>query len=130
MNTLSYRRTDENGLSFELLVDGQPLGELVGGRDNGIPYWIIEDDLPRFPPRGKNPDPEIRLIAVCSCGDYGCGHTLCHVILEDHTVVFCGFDADVNHEGRQKLFWFARVNFDAVVSEMVRLSREYAAKSV
>ena len=32
MNTLSYRCTEDNGLSFELLVDGQPLGNLVRWR--------------------------------------------------------------------------------------------------
>jgi hypothetical protein len=30
MDILSYRCTDDNGLSFELLVNGRPLGELVG----------------------------------------------------------------------------------------------------
>ena len=65
MNTLSYRQTDDNGLSFELLVDGEPLGAMVGARDSAIPYWIVEDDLPHLPPHGEEPDPEIRIVAVC-----------------------------------------------------------------
>jgi hypothetical protein len=49
MPTLSYRCTEDNGLSFELLVDGEPLGALIGSRDTAFPYWIVEDGLPRWP---------------------------------------------------------------------------------
>ena len=54
MPTLGYRCTEDNGLSFELLVDGQPLGDLVGSRDTAFPYWIVEDGLPRWPPLGPS----------------------------------------------------------------------------
>jgi hypothetical protein len=70
MNILSYRSTDHNGLSIELLVDGQPLGDLIGARDGDIPYWIFKDDLPH----AGGHDPELRIVTVCSCGEYGCGH--------------------------------------------------------
>jgi hypothetical protein len=80
MNTLGYRCTEDNDLSFELLLDGQTLGALVGARDTAIPYWIIENDLPHWPPRGEPHDPEIRIACLCSYGEYGCGHTLCRVI--------------------------------------------------
>jgi hypothetical protein len=130
MNTLSYRQTDGNGLSFELLVDGQPLGAVVGARDNAIPYWIIKDDLPHLPPLGKETEPEMRIVAVCSCGEYGCSHTRCRVIPEGDCITLCEFDVDVSREGRNKVFRFAQLNYDAVVSAMVRLSREYAADSV
>jgi len=33
MNTLAFRTTDENGLSFELL------GELLGAQDCAFPFW-------------------------------------------------------------------------------------------
>ena len=52
MNALSFRTSTENGLSFELLVDGEPLGKLIGSRDTEIPFWLIDDDLPYFPPSG------------------------------------------------------------------------------
>jgi hypothetical protein len=130
MNKLSYRLTDDNGLSFELLVDGEPLGDRVGARDNAVPYWIVHDDLPHYPPGGAQPDPEIRIVAVCSCGEYGCGHTSCRVIPEAGCVTFCDFDGDANRVGRQKTFQFTRSNYDAVVSELVRLCREYAVKAI
>src|SRR5579871_6519310 len=64
MPTLSYRCTEANGLSFELLVDDQPLGALVGSRDTAFPYWIVEDGLPRWPPQGPPDDPEVRIVCV------------------------------------------------------------------
>jgi hypothetical protein len=130
MNTLSYRCTDDNGRSFELLVDGRPLGELVGAQDHAIPYWIVKDDLPHYPPDGEEADPEIRIVAVCSCGEYGCGHTQCRVISEGDGITFRDFDVAVSPEGKQTVFRFARSNYDAVVREVVRLSREFAADAV
>jgi hypothetical protein len=130
MNTLNYRQTDDNGLSFELLVDGQPLGASVGARGNALPYWIIKDDLPHLPPHGEEPDPDMRIVSVCSCGEYGCGHTQCRVISDGDFITLCDFDVDVSRGGRQKVFRFERSNYDAVVSALVHLSREYAADSV
>ena len=46
MNTLSFRTTDDNGLSIELLIDGHPLVELVDLGDTLIPYYYFEGDLP------------------------------------------------------------------------------------
>lgn len=119
MNTLDYRCTDDNGLSFELLVDGQPLGVLVGARDTAIPYWIIEDDLPYFPPHGTKHDPDLRIVAVCSCGEYGCGHTRCRILRSDELVIISDFDLDCSREGRIKQFTFIRKNYEAVVSNIV-----------
>ena len=86
MPTLSYRCTEDNGLSFELLVDGEPLGALVGARDTAFPYWIVEDGLPRYPPHGTPDDPDARIVCVCNCGEYGCGHTGCRMTREGDEV--------------------------------------------
>ena len=125
MNELAYRRTDENGLSFELLIDGDRLGDLVGAQDAAIPYWIIEDDLPSFPPQGSSQHPELRIVAVCSCGEYGCGHTQCRVIRTEDGVVFRDFDIDCTPEGSRKRFAFTRDNYDHVVGEIVDAARRY-----
>ena len=124
MNTLDYRCTEDNGLSFELLVDGQPLGELVGARDKAIPYWIIEADLPTIPPHGAAHDPELRIVAVCSCGEYGCGHTRCRVIRSQGVVVFRDFELDCSPEGRLKEFTFSRANYEAVIATIVAKVRD------
>lgn len=124
MATLSYRCTDDNGLSFELLVDGQPLGALVGSRDTTFPYWIVEDGLPRWPPHGPSDAPEVRIVCVCSCGEYGCGHTQCRVAREGDHVVFYGFDFDVTREGAGKEFRFGAANYDAVCQEIAEHARQ------
>jgi hypothetical protein len=123
MNTLSFRTTDENGLSFELLVDGRPLGELVGAQDWAFPYWDVVDDLPRWPRRGQSREPEVRIVCCCSCGEYGCGHTQCRVVREGNEVVFRDFDFDTSAEGRRQVFRFPAANYKAVVSEIVALAQ-------
>jgi hypothetical protein len=124
MPTLSHRCTEDNGLSFELLVDGQPLGALVGARDTVFPYWIVEDGLPRWPPHGSSDAPEVRIVCVCSCGEYGCGHTQCRVTDDGDDVVFREFDFDVTRQGAGKEFRFSAANYQAVCKEIAELARQ------
>ena len=125
MNTLAYRISEQNGLSFELLVDGEPLAALVSAPDLEIPYWIIHNDLPTFPPGADGADPHIRIIAVCSCGEYGCGHTRCRVKrTDDDSVVLHDFDVVCSPEGRKQQFEFSRLNYDTVVGEIAELARK------
>jgi hypothetical protein len=123
MPTLSYRCTDDNGLSFELLVDGHPLGALVGSRDTAFPYWIVEDGIPHYPPHGVSDYPGARIICVCSCGEYGCGHTGCRVTRDGDEVVLNEFDFDVTPEGVGKEFRFSAANYDAVCKNIADLAR-------
>jgi hypothetical protein len=124
MATLSFRCTEDNGLSFELMVDGQPLGQLVGARDTAFPYWIVDDDLPYLPPHGGKRVPDTRIVCVCSCGEYGCGHTACRVVQEREGVVLRDFDVDVSAEGSKKEFRFSSANYSAVTAEIVSLARQ------
>lgn len=124
MPTLSYRCTEENGLSFELLVDGEPLGVLIGSQDTAFPYWIVEDGLPRWPPHSPSEAPDVRIICVCSCGEYGCGHAQCHVFRHGDEVVFNRFDVDVDREGARKEFRFRAVNYDAVCTEIAERAQQ------
>lgn len=124
MPTLSYRCTEDNGLSFELLVDGRPLGALVGSRDTAFPYWIVEDGLPRYPPHGTPDDPDARIVCVCSCGEYGCGHTGCRVTRDGDEVVFNEFDFDVSREGASKLFRFPVANYEEVCKDIAERARQ------
>ncbi len=125
LNTLSYRCTDDNGLSFELLVDGTALATLIGSQDSQIPYWIIDDNLPCYPPDGAPDDPEVRIVNVCSCGEYGCGHAECRVVHEGESVIFCDFDGNVTRAGAAKRSHFSRANYDQVVREIVRRASAY-----
>jgi hypothetical protein len=133
MPILSYRCTEENGLSFELLVDGQPLGALVGSRDTAFPYRIVEDGLPRWPPHGPSDAPDVRIVCVCNCGEYGCGHAQCHVAQEGDEVIFREFDFDVSAEGARKEFRFGAANYFSVcneIAERARKQREWDAQGL
>jgi hypothetical protein len=125
MNTLAFRTTEENGLSFELLVDGRPLGELVEAQNWAIPFWDVVDDLPLWPPHGESLDPTIRIVCCCSCGEYGCGHTQCRVVREGDEVVFRDFNFDASPNGRRRVFRFAAANYDSAVSQIVALARAH-----
>src|SRR5262245_40886672 len=102
MNLLGYTCSDTNPGWFGLLVDGQPLGALIGGLDREIPFFLMEEDLPRPTDsavlqwvtgvtqyRGRLH--EVRTVSVCSCGEAGCGCTVCRVVREGDTVVFRDF---------------------------------------
>src|SRR5262245_58655319 len=128
MNTLGFRTSDENGLSFELQIDQQPLGALIGNQDGSFPYWIVDDNLPYLPPHGGSRVVEYHIVCVCSCGEYGCGHTRCRIVLENDTVVFRDFECDVSAEGAKKEFRFSKSNFDAVVTEIVKHAHTHAEK--
>jgi hypothetical protein len=116
MNVLGYRVSDENGFSVQLTIDGAPLAGLVGARDSWIPYWLFEGDLPRYGDRAD----DRRIVAVCSCGEYGCGCTVCQVrAAEDGSLTFCEFELDVTADGASKSFLVARDNYRAVLSAML-----------
>lgn len=130
VSQLSCRQNDDNGLSFELLVDGVPLGDLVGAKDTCIPYWIFKDDLPTFPPHDADPDSDVRIVCVCSCGEYGCGHTRCRVVFEENVVVFRDFDSDVTPEGRKLEFRFELSDYRSVIEEILKQVHQMESQGV
>jgi hypothetical protein len=125
MATLDYRcSTDDGYLAFELHVDGQPLALLVRySSGTAIPYWIIHGDLPTFPPRGSQADPTVRIVAVCSCGEYGCGHVRCRVVQEGNEVVFRDFKLTYG-DSADVQFYFSTEHYRAVVQEIATLANQ------
>lgn len=127
MQTLSYRVIEDEWIPFfELLVDGKPLGALVGSRDTAFPFRDVDDGLPRYPSYGREPDdPEYRIVCVCGgCGEYGCSHTGCRVTRVGDEIIFNEFDFDVSPEGAQKLFRFDVANYEAVCKDIADLARQ------
>jgi hypothetical protein len=129
MSALAYRSSSDNGLSFDLLVDGVPLGEVLGDGNEGLPYWIVEDDLPYWPPHGTPRDPEYRIVTVCSCGEYGCGHTRCRVIRTADTVTLRDFAGDVPADAAARVLTFSRSDYDRVVSGIVAETRHWRERN-
>ena len=118
MNILSYKTSNWNGLSFELLVDGKPLAEYVGFRDNRdnkdqlIPYKIIKEGFPVYKWTGE------LIVAVCGCGEYGCDCVLCQAIRNADFVSFTDFRRERGSDLRQVEFKFTLENFQDIESKL------------
>lgn len=116
MNFLSYksRSSQLNGLIFDLLIDQKTIPELIGCASSGIPYFLVQSDLP-----GVNDEPTLkpdcrRIVAVCSCGEFGCGGISARVFKTENSVVFSDFVSD-NGPIMNKQFEFTRANYDKVL---------------
>lgn len=129
MNTLDYRVSDQNGLSFELVFDGQPLSELIGARDTPIPFWLFEKGMADLPPYSPERGDEVRIVAVCSCGEYGCGRSLCRVVREDDSVLFRDFEGDLGSDKSMKEFRVSPDNYSSVISRIVEQASEYGSRT-
>lgn len=73
MNQLSFAITDDNTLSFALLVDGQPIVQPNDPKEALLTAWLCDAGIPISP--DHEPAGSRVLIAVCSCGEYGCGNS-------------------------------------------------------
>ncbi len=135
MNTLDYRETNRWGLSFELLVDDQPISALIGSWDTrspivDIPFWLIDDDLPTLSIGDEDYEPALRILTVTPCcGEYRCGYIRCRVLYKRHSVLFCDFAGLVRAQARKTVLQFSRWNYDMVIEAMVWRARDYASKA-
>ncbi len=128
MNELAYRVVPENGLSFVLFVDGVPLAQAIGATGEAIPYWIVKHGIPGWPEWKAEPAPmsgcDVRIVTVCACGEYGCGHTRCRVLYSEDRVTFDQFAGDPAETPSSARFTFERTNYDRVMDEISRLAAE------
>jgi hypothetical protein len=132
MNTLSFRTTEDHGFSIELLIDGQPLVELVDMADTLIPFYYFEGDLP-LGYWGAD-DPSIKCIGVCSCGESGCGAAECRVVREGNVVVFRDFSGNINPQYEQKEkngreYRVTAANYDSVIADIMKQVADYQART-
>ncbi len=131
MNILSYKITEDRGLSFELLVDGKSLRELIDSGNEPIPYYFFlsENEWPAYDTRSETLASGSRIVTVCSCGDVGCGHTECEISREGETVVFRNFKYDVGAEGQKIQFRFMAENYETVLAEIILKAHEYERRT-
>jgi hypothetical protein len=118
MNILSYKFFDQNGGSFELFIDDVSLSEQVNYDDSLIPFWIIDDGIPTFPPHESKTQTSERVVAVCGCGEYGCDCITCQVEIEDDSVIFSNFKRPRYSRIIDKTFKFAKENFQEVENKL------------
>lgn len=124
-NQLDFCVTEANGLSIELLVNGELIDRLEEGGNRAIPYFYFEDDLPNYFNyfRGRKEF----LLGVCSCGESGCGAAGCVVVKDDEYVFFRELFVDGYEFPKDFEFKFARANYDEVVERILSIVNEFKA---
>src|SRR5512138_2522685 len=120
MNVLSFlSRSSPDSLGFELTVDGQSLPGILGVTDEDrlLPWWLVQ---PLGLPFNDEPDdpPGRHLVAVCSCGEPGCGRTTCVVTPEADTIRLTDFHSDSAEADLPVSFVFSLANYAAVFQAM------------
>jgi hypothetical protein len=118
INILSYKFFDQNGGSFELIIDDVSLAEQVDYKESFIPYWIIDNGIPTFPPFKFPKQISERVISVCGCGEYGCDCITCQVKIEDDFVYFSNFKRPGYSRMIDKTFRFTKENFSEVENQL------------
>jgi hypothetical protein len=122
MNILSYQSLESHGLSFEILVDGEPIGKKIGSSGTSVPYWLFKTGVALHPLNRIGTDMEKRVVAVCSCGEYGCSSMSCNIVRSwDDNIVFRDFERvpfSSNPFFDPSLFYFSPINYDSVISEI------------
>jgi hypothetical protein len=117
VNELDFRVTNDNDLSFELLVDGSGIEGLEEADNRNIPYWLFEtdelpDDYNHFLKRQQY------LIGVCSCGESGCGAAGCVVNKDSDYVYFTNIFIDGRELPTNYQFVFKRENYESVMESI------------
>jgi hypothetical protein len=102
--------------TFEILVDGIPLADLLNDGNAGIPYWMAKDGIPHLPPSETSSSRHI--VTVCDCGEYGCGHSACEIIQNGDVVEFFHFSGDCGTACNNLKFVFPAQEYDAQIEAM------------
>jgi hypothetical protein len=92
--------------------------------ESSIPFWLVEGDLSapyESPTSSLDCD---RIVAVCSCGELGCGGTTARVSKYLDVVMF----SDFKPSSSRKALVFTRTNYDEVHREMTALASQYRAR--
>lgn len=129
INTLDFRVSKNHGLSFELLVDGKPISQIAGSSSKSIPYWLFMTGVALLPLSYLGSDSDRRVVAVCSCGEWGCGSLRCNIVKSwDGNVVFRDFTTDLSCSElafSMMMLCFSAANYDFVVSEILHTVKAY-----
>jgi hypothetical protein len=68
-------------------------------------------------------DPERRIVCVCSCGEYGCGHTSCRVEQAGDLIRLCKFAGDASKP--ESVFVVSLTNYRDVIAAIVARARAH-----
>jgi hypothetical protein len=123
MNKLTFEATDQNGLSFRLMVDGKPIINTQGISEDQLPAWECEQGIPSFPPYEATSGRV--LVAACGCGEYGCGNTNAQIERKNGIVRLFDFDGVASSPNMS--FEFEEKEYDRVSSEVAAIAAKQIA---
>jgi hypothetical protein len=128
MNILGYHRSANHILSFELTIDGEDIGKVIMTNNTATPYRLFLTGLALPPLDRLSIMTDDRIIAVCSCGQYGCGCTRCKIVRSwDNSIVFRDFIMNPKESTpvfNLLLFCFSQTNYDDVVTGIFKEIQE------
>lgn len=131
INILDYQSIENQNdtLSFELLVDGKSISQLVGTLDKAIPYWLFKNGTALSPIEHLRSNTEKRVVAVCSCGQWGCSSTRCDVVKSwDGNIIFRDFLTKISSSASEFnifMFCFSPINYNSVITGIFQKIEEY-----
>ena len=71
--------SDEYSFSVELRINVCRLSAILESEYGAIPYWLLAEGLPVLSTPHDGGQTATCIVAVCNCGEYGCGHIQCDV---------------------------------------------------
>lgn len=132
INKLSYRTFEEleepfdKILWFELLIDGESV-ENISNDEKAIPYYDFIDnqeiDLPAF--AQEDGTDKRSILAVCSCGNAGCGSLTGVVKKGEESVNLKISKYNLGEIVKTLEYWFARENYDSVIEEIKKKANKF-----
>ena len=139
LNKLSYRIIEPNDqsieddyfvdyedfptISFELLIDGETISDLLKTNNKTIHYYYFENDLPSYFHSYRNK--EIHIIGVCSCGIDSCGSATCVLDKGEDLVAFREIFNGGLEFPKDFEFRFSRENYDSMIKEVIEQANKY-----
>lgn len=131
MNLLSFAVSTNPiyGLEFELLIDEKTLPQVIGCNESesSIPFWLVEGDLSAPDESPTSLSDCDRIVAVCGCGEFGCGGTTARVTKYRDAVMFSEFKPSSSATS-SRAFIFTRTNYDEVLRQMTEMAMQYRAQ--
>ncbi len=112
-----------------MLIDDQTISSWLKTEDKAIPYFYFTENEEIDLPSCVYENELIYFLAVCSCGDAGCGSFTMKMTKDENDVNLTAIDYGFGNDRREPNFCFARENYDLVIKEIKEKAREFEKKS-
>lgn len=124
MNILGYKITHDNGFAVDIEIDNLSLNIIFKTKKMSLAGAYIESDFPNYPPSKKISNGR-KIVAICSCGEYGCNNINCLVNQAGNKITWTDFNGNVQIEDKNKQFEFDPIQYFIVIREIQELTVQY-----